>query len=76
MRPQPPPDTNQAENWGVLKKLLPYLSEYKARVMLALMFLVGAKLATTGMPFLIKGIVDQLGATGKDAWSGQWKGDF
>ena len=65
MRSQPPPETNQAENWGVLKKLLPYLSEYKARVMLALMFLVGAKLATTGMPFLIKGIVDQLGATGQ-----------
>lgn len=64
MRPQPPPDSNQSENWGVLKKLLPYLAEYKARVMLALMFLVGAKLATTGMPFLIKGIVDQLGATG------------
>ena len=66
MRSQPPPESNQPENWGVLKKLLPYLSEYKARVMLALMFLVGAKLATTGMPFLIKGIVDQLSATGNE----------
>lgn len=63
MRGQPPPETNQPENWGVLKKLMPYLSEYKARVTLALLFLVGAKLATTGMPFLIKGIVDQLSIT-------------
>ena len=73
MRSQPPPETNQPENWGVLKKLLPYLSEYKARVTLALLFLVGAKLATTGMPFLIKGIVDQLGASGKDSvTAAQW----
>ena len=63
MRGQAPPDTNQDENWGVLKKLLPYLAEYKGRVFLALLFLVGAKLATTGMPFLIKGMVDQLGGT-------------
>jgi len=60
MRGQPPPESNQPENWGVLKKLIPYLSEFKARVVLALMFLVGAKLATTGMPFMIKGMVDQL----------------
>ncbi len=65
MRGQAPPEINQAENWGVLKKLLPYLSEYRARVILALLFLVSAKLATTGLPFLIKGMVDQLGATGK-----------
>lgn len=73
MRGQAPPETDQAENWGVLKKLLPYLSEYKARVILALLFLVAAKLATTGMPFLIKGIVDQLGAAGNNSMvSGQW----
>ncbi|WP_223789976.1 ABCB family ABC transporter ATP-binding protein/permease [Marinicella meishanensis] len=63
MRGQAPPDTQQAENWGVLKKLLPYLTEYKGRVLLALLFLVGAKVATTGMPFLIKGMVDQLSGT-------------
>ncbi|MCX7545169.1 ABCB family ABC transporter ATP-binding protein/permease [Marinicella gelatinilytica] len=73
MRGQAPPETDQAENWDVLKKLLPYLSEYKARVILALLFLVAAKLATTGMPFLIKGIVDQLGAAGNNSMvSGQW----
>ncbi len=61
MRGQPPPATNQPENWGVLRKLLPYLAEFKWRVMLALMFLLAAKLATTGLPFVIKAMVDQLG---------------
>ncbi len=70
MRGQVPPDTNQSENWGVLKKLVPYLAEYKGRVLLALMFLVGAKLATTGMPFMIKGMVDQLGGEPTD--TSQW----
>lgn len=69
MRGQASPDTNQDENWGVLKKLLPYLAEYKGRVLLALLFLLGAKLATTGMPFLIKGMVDQLGGS---VDSSQW----
>ncbi len=73
MRGQPPPATNQPENWGVLRKLLPYLAEFKWRVLLALMFLVAAKLATTGLPFVIKSMVDQLGADGAqlpepDSW--------
>ncbi|TDR23444.1 ABCB family ABC transporter ATP-binding protein/permease [Marinicella litoralis] len=64
MRPQPPPDSNQAENWGVLKQLLPYLAEFKGRIVLALLFLLSAKLATTGLPFVIKGMVDQLDSGG------------
>jgi len=66
MRGQAPPETNQAENWSVLKQLLPYLSEYKWRVLTALLFLLAAKFATTGMPFLIKGMVDQLSAEEKN----------
>ncbi|MCX7554418.1 ABC transporter ATP-binding protein/permease [Marinicella sp. S1101] len=71
MRGNPIPESNEAENWGVLKRLVPYLTEFKWRVILALLFLVGAKLATTGMPFMVKGIVDQLGAkenTDTSAW--------
>ena len=64
MRPQPPPESNQAENWSVLKKLSPYLAEFKGRIILALMFLVAAKLATTALPFVIKGMVDQMGVDG------------
>ncbi|MFC3194600.1 ABCB family ABC transporter ATP-binding protein/permease [Marinicella sediminis] len=70
MRGQPPPDHNQPENWGVLKKLIPYLAEYKGRVLFALSFLLAAKLATTGMPFLMKGMVDQLDGSADQA--NQW----
>ncbi|MFT6732830.1 MAG: ABC-type transport system involved in Fe-S cluster assembly fused permease/ATPase subunit [Polaribacter sp.] len=48
------------DNWKVLKNLLPYLSEFKARVLLALLFLALAKLANIALPFIIKSIVDQL----------------
>ena len=58
------PDSNQkqsaSDNWNVLKNLVPYLSEFKSRVLLALLFLAAAKLANIGLPFLIKEIVDQL----------------
>ncbi len=59
MRKQPPPDKDSVENWRVLRHLLPYLSEYKGRVILALAFMICAKLANTALPFVIKGLVDQ-----------------
>ncbi|MCX7153414.1 MAG: ABC transporter ATP-binding protein/permease [Proteobacteria bacterium] len=40
--------------------LLPYLWEYKGRVMLALGFLITAKLANVGVPLVLKDIVDAL----------------
>ncbi|MFK8012712.1 MAG: ABC transporter ATP-binding protein/permease [Marinicellaceae bacterium] len=67
----PPPDVDQVENWRVLKHLLPYLSEYKGRVILALSFMIGAKLANTALPFVIKGLVDQFSGeepTGINTW--------
>ena len=41
-----------------LRRLLPYLWQYKWRVMLALAFMVGAKLANVGVPVLLKELVD------------------
>ena len=58
MRRQFPPDDSKVENWSVLKNLIPYLAEYKGRVILALGFMLLAKLATTALPFIIKSIVD------------------
>ena len=49
-------------NWRSLVMLLPYLSEYKGRIFLAVLCLVGAKLASVGLPFVLKHIVDQLNA--------------
>ena len=46
--------------WRVVRLLLPYLWEFKARVVVALAFLVGAKLANVGVPLLLKQVVDSL----------------
>jgi ATP-binding cassette subfamily B protein len=43
--------------------LLPYLWEYKRRVVIALVFLVAAKLANVGVPLVLKDIVDGLDAS-------------
>lgn len=48
-------------DWQVIKSLLPYLLEFRARVALALSCLVLAKVANLGVPILMKHIVDALG---------------
>lgn len=55
-----PTDTDTEINWRVLKNLLPYLAEFKGRVFLAILCLIGAKLATIGLPFILKYLVDDL----------------
>ncbi|MBB3061800.1 ABCB family ABC transporter ATP-binding protein/permease [Microbulbifer rhizosphaerae] len=51
-------------HWGALKSLFPYLLEFKRAVSLALLCLVGAKVAGVGLPFLLKHIVDDLDSAG------------
>ena len=43
-----------------LRRLLPYLWQYKWRVVAALAFMVGAKLANVGVPILLKHLVDDM----------------
>ncbi|MGH6645425.1 ABCB family ABC transporter ATP-binding protein/permease [Aquabacterium sp.] len=43
-----------------LSRLWPYLWAYKGRVVLALAFMLGAKLANVGVPLLLKNLVDRL----------------
>jgi ABC-type transport system involved in Fe-S cluster assembly fused permease/ATPase subunit len=45
---------------ATLRRLLPYLWQYRWRVMIALSFMVGAKLANVGVPLLLKTLVDNL----------------
>jgi ATP-binding cassette subfamily B protein len=52
---QPP-----TSDWVTLKRLFPYLWEYKWRVMAALSFMVGAKLANVGVPLLLKELIDAM----------------
>lgn len=47
-------------DWQTLRKLLPYLWQYRWRVGLALTFLLAAKLANVGVPVLLKHLVDAL----------------
>ncbi|MEN9483533.1 MAG: hypothetical protein RJB37_1413 [Pseudomonadota bacterium] len=47
-------------DWTTLKRLGPYLWEYRVRMVLALVFVVAAKAANVGVPLLLKQLVDSL----------------
>src|ERR1700741_2070407 len=50
----------RGNEWKAVATLVPYLWEYKGRVVLALLFLVTAKLANVGVPLVMKEVVDGL----------------
>lgn len=52
------PDT--PVRWQVFFQLWPYLLEFRQRVLLALLCLVAAKLASVGLPYVLKHTVDSL----------------
>jgi ATP-binding cassette, subfamily B, heavy metal transporter len=47
-------------DWATIRQLLPYLWEYKGRVLAAIACLVAAKLANVGVPLVMKEVVDSL----------------
>ena len=51
-------------DWATLRRLFPYLWQYKWRVMAALAFMVGAKMANVSVPLLLKDLVDTLNPKG------------
>jgi ATP-binding cassette subfamily B protein len=53
----PPENRN---DWNTIRSLLPYLWEFRGRVLLALGFLIAAKLANVSVPLLLKDVVDSL----------------
>jgi ATP-binding cassette subfamily B protein len=64
--PPPPPDAAgkpPRSDMATLKTLLPYLWVYKWRVLLALLCLIGAKLANVGVPVVLKRLVDEMTIT-------------
>ncbi|MBW8722320.1 MAG: ABC transporter ATP-binding protein/permease [Polaromonas sp.] len=50
----------QRSDVDTLKRLFPYLWDYKWRVLAALSFMVGAKMANVGVPLLLKNLVDAM----------------
>ena len=57
------PLSQRLREWRVVPMLLPYLWEYKWRVVAALIFLVTAKLANVAVPLVLKDIIDRLTPT-------------
>ena len=45
-------------SWSIIKDIFPYLIEYKKRVLFAVGFMILAKVASVGLPFILKYIVD------------------
>ncbi len=51
-------------DWATLRRLFPYLWQYKWRVMFALAFMIAAKMANVGVPLLLKQLVDTMNPKG------------
>ena len=60
--PLPPEATPGAPrtDWATLRRLFPYLWQYKWRVLAALLFMIGAKAANVSVPVMLKNLVDAM----------------
>ena len=52
-------------DWATLRRLFPYLWQYKWRVMAALAFMIAAKVANVSVPLLLKQLVDTMNPKGE-----------
>ena len=52
--------TPQRGDWRVIRDLLPYLLEYRFRVIIALSCLIAAKVVNLGIPIVMKELIDSL----------------
>jgi ATP-binding cassette subfamily B protein len=55
-----PANQGTRDDWTTLKTLIPYLMEWKWRVLFALVSLVAAKMANVGVPLVLKQLIDKL----------------
>jgi ATP-binding cassette subfamily B protein len=54
------PKAPQRGDWRVIRDLLPYLLEYRFRVIIALSCLIAAKVVNLGIPIVMKELIDSL----------------
>ena len=54
----PAPLPTERHDWQTLRTLFPYLWQWRWRMLLALVCLIGAKLANVGVPLIFKDIID------------------
>src|SRR5512144_3151643 len=55
------PSAQTRTDWHVIRSLMPYLLEFKGRVVAVIVLLVLAKLANVAVPLVLKDIVDAMG---------------
>ena len=60
MRSSSTPEHDTRGGWQTLRSLLPYLMEFKVRVVLAMGLLILAKLANVSVPLILKKIIDAM----------------
>ena len=58
--PAPDVPAGPRSDWRTLARLLPYLWQYTWRVLAALLFGIGAKVANVGVPVLLKNLIDSM----------------
>ena len=58
--PADDPRTAKRSDWATVRKLVPYVWQWRWRVLLALSCLVAAKVANVGVPLVLKQLVDAL----------------
>ena len=65
MRPSPIQPSNSANraDWQTLRSLVPYLLEFKWRVIVAMSLLIFSKLANVSVPLVLKEIIDAMDKT-------------
>ncbi len=63
----PAPAPAPGADWATLRRLVPYLWQYKWRVAAALAFMIAAKVANVGVPILLKHLVDAMSLKPGDA---------
>jgi ATP-binding cassette, subfamily B, heavy metal transporter len=73
MHPRPPsaapdaaPATEPRSDWQTLRRLMPYFWQYRVRMVVALAFLIAAKVASVSVPLLLKRLVDALNISTAD----------
>ena len=65
MRPSTnnPPNSKNRADWQTLRTLIPYLMEFKWRVIVAMSLLIFSKLANVSVPLVLKDIIDAMDKT-------------
>ncbi len=62
-----PAPVSPRSDWATLRRLFPYLWQYKWRVIAALGFMIAAKMANVSVPLLLKQLVDTVNPSGMNA---------